>query len=93
MRVFHWQRGGIADGLAKKLNQTSRILEEQNQQLAKRDHARTNWISGVSHDIRTPLSLIMGYADTLVRDHSMGEEQKKKAVSIQRQSLMIKKAD
>lgn len=82
---------GIADGLAKKLNQTSRILEEQNQQLAKRDHARTNWISGVSHDIRTPLSLIMGYADTLVKDHSMGEEQKKKAVSIQRQSLMIKK--
>ena len=33
----------------------------------------------------------MGYADTLVRDHSTGEEQKKKAVSIQRQSLMIKK--
>nr|WP_275891444.1 HAMP domain-containing sensor histidine kinase [Ruminococcus sp. OA3] len=82
---------GIADGLAKKLNQTSRILEEQNKQLAKRDNARTNWISGVSHDIRTPLSLIMGYADALVRDHTMGEEQKKKAASIQRQSLMIKK--
>ncbi len=82
---------GMADELAKKLNQTSRILEKQNLRLAKRDNARTNWISGVSHDIRTPLSLIMGYADTLVRDDTLGAEQKKKAASIQRQSLMIKK--
>ena len=44
---------GQASDLAKKLNQTSRILEKQNQTLHQRDTARTNWISGVSHDIRT----------------------------------------
>ena len=28
-----------------------------------------NWISGVSHDIRTPLSMIMGYAQRIAGDH------------------------
>ena len=27
-----------------------------------RDAARSDWINGVSHDIRTPLSMVMGYA-------------------------------
>ena len=41
-------------GLAKKLNQTLAYLEEQNQQLAKRDHARVPTGSReFRHDIRT----------------------------------------
>ena len=75
MRVFHWQKG-IADRLRQKLDQTSRILLEQNQRLAKRDHARTNWISGSFTISLYRFPLIMGYADTLVRDHSMGERAK-----------------
>ena len=35
----------------------------QNQQV--RDAARSNWINGVSHDIRTPLSVVMGYLELL----------------------------
>ena len=30
-----------------------------------RDAARSNWINGVSHNIRTPLSVVMGYAAQL----------------------------
>lgn len=30
----------------------------------KREQARIEWIAGISHDIRTPLSVVMGYADT-----------------------------
>ena len=59
---------GIARDLARKLNQVSRILEVQRQNLNQRDTARTEWISGVSHDIRTPLSMVMGYADSLEND-------------------------
>lgn len=38
---------------------------------AKHDHRRremerTTWIAGVSHDIRTPLSLVIGYADEIL---------------------------
>ncbi|MFQ7552345.1 MAG: hypothetical protein ACLRMZ_21120 [Blautia marasmi] len=45
---------GITDELAAKLNQASDILCQQNLKLEQRDNARTDWIAGVSHDIRTP---------------------------------------
>lgn len=81
---------GIADELAAKLNQVSGILCEQNQKLEQRDNARTDWIAGVSHDIRTPLALIVGYADELEKEEELSETQREKAVVIQRQSLVIK---
>ncbi len=31
----------------------------------RREMQRTSWIAGVSHDIRTPLALVIGYADEL----------------------------
>ena len=44
--------------IAESVNKASNILSKQNE-------ARANWISGVSHDIRTPLSMIMGYAERI----------------------------
>lgn len=32
----------------------------------RREMERTTWIAGVSHDIRTPLSLVIGYADEIL---------------------------
>ena len=32
----------------------------------RREMERTTWIAGVSHDIRTPLSLVLGYADEIL---------------------------
>ncbi|HJC88679.1 MAG TPA: sensor histidine kinase, partial [Candidatus Eisenbergiella intestinigallinarum] len=81
---------GIARDLARKLNQVSRILEVQRQNLNQRDTARTEWISGVSHDIRTPLSMVMGYADSLENDAALPEEARKEAGIIREQSLKIK---
>lgn len=49
---------GFTGELARRLNQTSEQLRSRNQIIQRRDEARTNWIAGVSHDIRTPLSLI-----------------------------------
>ena len=81
---------GIARDLAEKLNQVSRILEIQRQNLNQRDTARTEWISGVSHDIRTPLSMVMGYADSLENDAALPEKARKEAGIIREQSLKIK---
>ena len=81
---------GIARDLAEKLNQVSRILEIQRQNLNQRDTARTEWISGVSHDIRTPLSMVMGYADSLENDATLPLEARKEAGIIREQSLKIK---
>lgn len=43
---------GFARELAEKLNQTSAQLQTRNKLLARRDDARTQWIAGVSHDVR-----------------------------------------
>ena len=81
---------GMIDELAAKLNQASEILCQQNRKLEQRDNARTDWIAGVSHDIRTPLALIVGYADELEKDKDLSDAQREKAAVIQRQSLVIR---
>ena len=53
---------GFTGELAKKLNQTSSHLQKRNEMLIRRDDTRTQWIAGVSHDVRTPLALILGWA-------------------------------
>ena len=56
---------GVLSEFAEQINKTSEILQMQAEQLRKKETARANWIAGVSHDVRTPLSMIMGYAGQL----------------------------
>lgn len=81
---------GMAGDLARQLNRASDILQEQKNKLCRRDQARTEWISGVSHDIRTPLALILGYSDKLAKEDSLGEDERKWAGVICRQCLIIR---
>lgn len=81
---------GSMKELAVKLNLVSRRLEQQKKQLLRRDEARTEWIAGVSHDIRTPLSLIVGYSEKLAEDDSLSEDNRKIARHMKRQSLIIR---
>ena len=75
-------RGELSE-IADSVNQASQVLSRQNQ-------ARANWISGVSHDIRTPLSMIMGYAGRISGDTSAGENIRQEAEIIRAQSAKIK---
>ena len=86
----HLKEKGSARELAEKLNSTSDILRDQEEKLSRRDQARADWIAGVSHDIRTPLTLIVGYSERLLENPSLGEEEKAMAQTIQRQSGLIK---
>lgn len=81
---------GTMKDLAGALNRTSDRLARQRRQLERRDEARTEWISGVSHDIRTPLSLVMGYADMIESQPETEPEVRKKAALIRKQSLRIR---
>lgn len=81
---------GTMGEVAAALNRTSDRLSRQRRQLEQRDEARTEWISGVSHDIRTPLSLVMGYADMIESQPGQEPEVKRKAALIRRQSLRIR---
>ena len=73
---------GELSEIASSVNKASSILNRQNE-------ARANWISGVSHDIRTPLSMIMGYASRIAESDA-AESIRKQAEIIQNQSVKIK---
>lgn len=60
----------------------------QDQQV--RDAARSGWINGVSHDIRTPLSVVMGYAAQLEAAPDLTPEHKRQASAIRAQSQVIR---
>ena len=73
---------GFAGELAQKLNETSEQLRRRNEIIARRDTARTEWIAGVSHDIRTPLALILGWAEQLQREATLPAAARQKAGGI-----------
>lgn len=77
---------GLLSEIAANINKTSEVLKSQDHQLRKKESARANWIAGVSHDIRTPLSMVMGYAGQLESDCSLPENERRKASAIRRQS-------
>lgn len=87
---IHVKETGTLSQLAHSINETSHMLQRQKYDLAKKETARANWIAGVSHDIRTPLSMIMGYADQLENSVDLPEIQRQKAMVIRRQSEKIR---
>ena len=66
-----------------KLNHVSKTLQ-------RRDTARANWISGISHDIRTPLSLVLGYSSSLEKNHGLDSDVQEKVTEIRQQAEKIK---
>ena len=80
---------GVLGQLSADLNRVSRQLSTQRTMLQKRDRTRTEWIAGVSHDIRTPLSLVQGNAAQLESSGVLPEEARRKARIIREQSQRI----
>lgn len=74
---------GELSGIAESVNQASDIIRKQNK-------ARANWISGVSHDIRTPLSMIMGYAERIAHEKNAEIHVRQEAEIIRQQSIKIR---
>ena len=76
------ERGELAE-INAKLNKVAKTLQ-------RRDRARANWISGISHDIRTPLSMVLGYSSSLETNNTLSEEQQEKVAAIRQQAAKIK---
>lgn len=85
------KESGIFKELARNINDTSRAIERKNTVLAAKDNARLNWISGISHDIRTPLSIVIGNSEALENDKMLSDTNRQKAKTITAQSIKIKK--
>ena len=89
-RTLSLPENGFAGEVAEKLNRTSAHLQERSEIIARRDNARTQWIAGVSHDVRTPLSLMLGWAEQLECDTDLPEPARRKAGGIRIQSEKLR---
>ncbi len=59
--------------------------------MRKKDNTRAEWIRGVSHDIRTPLSMVLGYASELEENSELPKEARKQAGIIRQESEKMKR--
>lgn len=84
------EKEGIFSDLSESINSASATLQTRSTQLKSRDEARSNWIAGISHDIRTPLSMILGYASNLEEQDNLTEEQRQQATIIRRQGEQLR---
>ena len=80
----HLEEQGELAEINAELNRAARYVQ-------KKDHTRADWIRGVSHDIRTPLSIVMGYAGELEEDRALPPDARKQAGIIRRESEKMKR--
>ena len=66
-------------------------LNLASEHIRKKEKTRAEWINGISHDVRTPLSLIMGYAGEIKDDIEVSAKTKKQADIIVGQAEKIKR--
>ncbi|MBS5623385.1 MAG: HAMP domain-containing histidine kinase, partial [Clostridium sp.] len=83
------ERGSLRE-VAAGINAASGELQRRDDALRKKDEARANWIAGISHDIRTPLSVILGYAGELQDDPALPPPEQEQAAVICRQGVRLR---
>lgn len=82
-KLIHLEEKGTLSEIAVQLNRTSDLLEA-------RSAAQENWIAGVSHDVRTPLSVILGYSEQIEQYSALPEEVREKASNIKLQGVRLR---
>ena len=73
-----------------ELSEINRQLNKAGVFIAKKDSARADWISGVSHDVRTPLSVILGFAGQLEEDGNLPASVREQAAGIRKQGERLR---
>ncbi|KYG29350.1 sensor histidine kinase [Alkalihalobacillus trypoxylicola] len=87
---FHPNRPGIFNSVFANLNNLSNTLKKQEEDQSKLEKMRNEWISNVTHDLKTPLSSIQGYAE-LLREHDITKDERLEySEVIERQSIYMR---
>lgn len=95
LRMFDFQpkkvkSAGIYKPVFNNLNDVSSTLAKHEEERNKLEKMRNEWISNVSHDIKTPLASIRGYAELLKDANVSPAERQDYADIIERKSLYMK---
>lgn len=73
------KRKGELDKIALVFNQMADTIEKNIRELKGVDNLRRELISNVSHDLRTPVASIQGYAETLIlKQDNLSDEERNK---------------
>ncbi len=73
-----------------ELAEIKAALNHAGASLRQRDTMRSDWIRGVSHDVRTPLSVILGYASDMEEDESLAAPAREQAAAIRKQGERLR---
>jgi len=83
--VVHSADGDEIDQLAHSFVTMSGKIKEQLEQLKENDNLRRELVSNISHDLRTPLSAMQGYLETLIiKGKTLSEEERTRYLKIAR---------
>lgn len=82
-RPAHVQLKGSLRDVGESINAASAIMR-------RKDEARKRWVTGVSHDIRTPLAISLGHAEGIAHDKNAPDDVRERARVIVRQSERIR---
>ncbi len=83
--------GGIFTETYRRINRCSEDLARKNRLLSEKEAARKAWVRGISHDIRTPLAIIMGNSESIAASANADNETRQYAERIIHQSRRIGK--
>lgn len=70
---------GVFEEVSKNINELSNVLKENEIKRKEIDKVREEWIANITHDLKTPLSSIKGYAELIQsNDYDLDIEDAKK---------------
>lgn len=75
------EKGNLSE-IKAAINQTSHLLQTTKDM-------QSHWIRGVTHDLRTPLTLALGYTDQLEQKHGNSKQTQQLTQSIHRMETII----
>lgn len=82
-KAFHLEEKG-------ELAEINAGLNRAGEYLIKKDNTRAEWIRGISHDVRTPLSIIFGYACEIEDNSDLPLSTRKQATAIRQKSEKLR---
>ena len=77
------------DQYRRQLFAQAAALREANRNLEEASRARTELLSGLSHDMRTPISVLMGYAEIMSNHPALSEELRQPVRSMGREAQQL----
>lgn len=84
------KKGGLYDGIVDNFNNIGENLDLAIEDAVKSERLKTELITNVSHDLKTPLTSIINYSDLLSKDDNTEDEVKEYSKIINEKSNKLK---